>query len=113
MDEQKDMDWLNEELKSQGTPLPYEKRTALKLAPNKVVEMEIDFSKPFYKYEDKIHKSWKAVIPITVGQDKMYWWVNIKNPIYRTLCERGKAGIKTVKVIQTGYQADTRYSLVE
>ena len=113
MEEQKSINWLDEELQSSNAPLPYEKRPALKLLPNKVVDLEVDFSKAFYKYEDKIHKSWKAVIPVTINNEKLYWWVNIKNPIYRTICEKGKAGINRFKVVQTGNQAETRYNLVE
>ncbi len=105
--------WLEDELKTTNAPTPYEKRPALKITPNKVVEIDVDFSKPFYKWEDKIHKSFKAVIPITLKDEKMYFWVNIKNPIYRQICEKGKSGITKLKIVQTGSQADTRYNLVE
>ena len=105
--------WLDEELNSVQSPSPYEKRPALKMQPNKIVEMEIDFSKPFYKWEDKIHKSFKAVIPITVNGEKLHFWVNTRNPLYREICQKGKAGITKLKIIQTGSQQDTRYNLVD
>lgn len=105
--------WLEEELKQNSSPLPYDKRPALKLIPNKVVELDVDFSKPFYKWEDRIHKSFKAVIPVKVNGENLSFWVNVKNPIYRQICEKGKAGITKIKIVQTGSQAETRYNLVE
>ena len=105
--------WLDKELEGQNVPAPYEKRPALKLQPNKVVEIEIDFSNPFYKWEDKIHKSVKAIIPIKFNGENMNFWLNTKNPLYRQICEKGKAGLNKIKVVQTGSQADTKYNLVE
>lgn len=113
MTEANNTNWLDSELQETQAPLPYDKRPALKLQPNKMVELEVDFSKPFYKWEDRIHKSVKAVIPVLVNGEKLSFWVNVKNPIYRQLCEKGKAGITKVKIIQTGSQAETRYNLVE
>ena len=113
MTDQQDLNWLEDELKATTAPLPYDKRPALKLQPNKVVELEVDFSKPFYKWEDRIHKSFKAVIPVKVNGENLSFWVNVKNPIYRILCEKGKLGITKLKIVQTGSQAETRYNLVE
>lgn len=114
MTEQQELNnWLDAELRETQSPAPYEKRPALKLMPNKVVELEIDFSKPFYKWEDKIHKSFKAVIPVKVNGEALSFWVNVKNPIYRQICEKGRAGINKIKIVQTGSQAQTRYNIVE
>ena len=105
--------WLDKELETTGSPAPYEKRPALKLQPNKVVEIEVDFSIPFYKWEDKIHKSIKAIIPVKVNGEQVNFWLNTKNPLYRQLCEKGKAGLTKFKVVQTGIQQETKYNLVE
>ena len=113
MTEQQITNWLDKELEQTQSPSPYEKRPALKLQPNKVVELDVDFSQPFYKWEDKIHKSFKAVIPVKVNGEELSFWVNTKNPLYRQICEKGKSGITKIKIVQTGSQANTRYNLVD
>ena len=35
--------WLDEELKQTNSPIDYEQRPSLKLQPNKIVEIEVDF----------------------------------------------------------------------
>jgi len=105
--------WLDEELKQVGTSANYEQLPALKLQPNKIAEIEIDFSKPFPVWIDSETKTTKAIIPITFNGEKMNFWLNKKNPLYKQVCERGKQGIKKFKVLQTGTQKDTRYNLVD
>ncbi|NCD06785.1 MAG: hypothetical protein EOL97_11745 [Spirochaetia bacterium] len=107
--------WLNEELGQQSTHTDYEQLPSLKLTPNVVVELIIDFSKPFEKWsgEQAGKTIVKKIIPVTVNGTKMNWWVNVANPIYREILALGVAGINTVKVLQTGTQANTRYVIVK
>lgn len=107
--------WLDQEIADMeiNSTSTFEKLPSLKLTPNKVVEIEVDFSKPFQKWADRIHKSTKAIIPITSAGTKMNFWLNVKNPLYAQLCSAGKKGTTKFKIIQTGTAQDTKYNLVE
>jgi hypothetical protein len=43
----------------------------------------------------------------------MYWWLNVKNPVYNDIIQTGLIGNKTIKVLQTGTQANTKYVIVK
>lgn len=107
--------WLEQEIAelTSTSEISFEKLPSLKLVPNKIAEIEVDFSKPFQKWADKIHKSTKAIIPITSEGIKMNFWLNVKNPLYGQLCNAGKNGQTKFKVLQTGNKQDTKYNLVE
>jgi hypothetical protein len=110
---QTNLSWIDEELKTPNKPT-YEQMPSLKLQPNKITEIEIDFSSPFKKWIDKNAKITKAIIPVrTVAGEKMIFWLNTRNPLYHQLCEKGKTGQTKFKIVQTGTQADTRYNLVD
>lgn len=105
--------WLAEEIEeNKGQAFDGEKLPALKLEENKITEIEIDFSKPFDKWtaEDGVVKK---IVPVIVNNEKFVWWVNVKNPIYSQILQKGEAGIKKLKVLQTGTQKNTRYAIVE
>jgi hypothetical protein len=113
MEQQKN--WLDAEiaeLTTQSTTT-FEKLPSLKLTPNKIVEVTVDFSQPFQKWNDSIHKSTKAIIPVTSTGAKMNFWLNVKNPLYWQICNAGKLGKTQFKIIQTGTAQDTKYNLVE
>ena len=106
--------WLDEEIKSNTTPTNFETLPALKMQPNKLVELEIDFSKPFNKWADPVNKGTiKAIIPVLFNNEKLNFWLNTKNPLYSELLTRAKKGEKKFKILQTGTQKETRYNLVD
>ena len=107
--------WLDEEAKQFTSQATYEELPSLKLQPNVIAELTIDFSKPFqeWKGEQSGKTITKKIIPVTLAGTKMNWWVNVKNPIYRELITAGKAGTTVFKILQTGTQANTKYVIVK
>lgn len=116
IDFQKTTNWLEEESKLLTTPTNYEELPSLKLTPNVVTEITIDFSKPFQEWNGEDVKgkpTKKKIIPVTLAGTRMNWWLNVKNPVYREIINGGKTGIKVFKVLQTGTQQNTKYVLVK
>lgn len=108
--------WLDEEAKNLTEHKTYEDLPALKLVPNVVAELTLDFSKPFDKWDGKDAKGepiTKKIIPVTLNGTRMVWWLNVKNPVYREVILLGQQGKNTIKVLQTGTQANTKYVLVK
>ena len=107
--------WLEVEAEQFTQHTDYEELPSLKLQPNVIAELTIDFSKPFqeWKGEQNGKTITKKIVPVTLAGTKMNWWLNIKNPIYREVINAGKAGQKVIKVLQTGTQANTKYVLVK
>src|SRR3990167_10010396 len=108
--------WIDEEIANATLPPKYEQLPALKLQPNKLVEIDIDISKPFEMWNGSDSKGksvTKKIIPVTFNGQRMNFWLNVKNPLYRELLEKIKKGQTKFKILQTGMQADTRYNLVE
>lgn len=108
-------DWLQQELNSQPKSQDYEELPSLKLAPNVITELTVDFSKPFTSWngESMGKPIIKKIIPVTVNGTRMNWWLNVKNPMYKEILSLGVAGVSTIKVLQTGSQANTKYVLVK
>lgn len=90
-----------------------EKLPSLKLSPNVVTEIKVDFSKPFEKWVDEEMKITKKIIPVTSNGVKMNFWLNVKNPLYSELIKEGLQGKTEFKILQTGTQANTKYVLVK
>ena len=107
--------WLNEEVKKLTTRADYEELPSLKLTPNVVTELTIDFSKPFdmWSGENNGKPVTKKIVPVILNGTKMNWWINVKNPIYADLIKAGSQGQRTFKILQTGTQANTKYVLVK
>lgn len=106
--------WLTEELENtKQTSFDGEKKPALKLEENKIVELTVDFTNPFEKWVDDENNSVKKIIPVKVGEVDFVWWLNVKNPIYHKIIEQGVSGQTVFKVLQTGSQKNTKYTLVE
>jgi hypothetical protein len=106
-------DWLAKEIEeNKGQAFDGEKLPALKLEENKITEIEVDFSKPFDKWtaEDGVVKK---IVPVVVKEEKFVWWVNVKNPIYSQILQKGEEGTNKFKILQTGNQQSTRYTIVE
>lgn len=111
----KETTWLEAELAQQTTHTDYEELPSLKLTPNVVTEIAIDFSKPFESWngEQNGKSITKKIIPCSVNGTRMNWWLNVKNPIYREVLQAGQSGAKSLKILQTGTQANTKYVLVK
>ena len=115
MDEQTNTDnWLvKEEATFKNINTAFEQLPSLKLVPNEIKEFDIDFSKQFDKWHDEVNNTMKAIIPVTVNGSKMNFWLNIKNPLYVELIRAGRTGQVHFKVLQTGTQKNTKYTLVK
>ena len=107
--------WLNDEENNLKKPIEGERHPSLKMMPNKLTEITIDYTNPFPKWEGEQDgkKLCKAIIPVTFNNERMNWWLNIKNPIYAQIIRQGRAGKTTYRIIATGSQATTRYTLVD
>jgi hypothetical protein len=108
--------WLEEESKKLTIPTEHEELPSLKLIPNVIAEIEVDFKKPFQEWvspeeQGKVVK--KKIIPVTLNGQRMNWWLNVKNPVYREIITGGKTGQTKFKVLQTGTQKNTKYVLVK
>ncbi len=107
-------DWLKkeaEELKENA--FDEDRLPALILEENKMVNIEIDFSVPFDKWTDPENGNLKKIIPVTVNDEKLVWWLNVKNPVYGQLVQKGTQGQTKFKILQTGTKQNTRYTIVE
>ena len=107
--------WLDEEAKTLTSHTDYEELPSLKLTPNVVTEITIDFSKPFERWDGENNGKpvTKKIIPVSVNGTRMNWWLNVKNPVYKDVITAGKAGQASIKVLQTGSQQNTKYVLVK
>ena len=104
--------WLDEECKNNSTSgFTGEKLPTLKLEQNKITKFSIDFTTPFNKWSDG--KITKAIIPVTHKNEKKNIWLNVKNPLYKEIIERGRKGQTEFAVSTVGSQSDTRYTIVE
>jgi len=105
--------WLNKEQEEiQKTSFDGERKPALQLEENKICEITVDFTDPFQRWEDQENKTIKKIIPVTVKGQALVWWLNVKNPIYSKLVAGGLNGQTVFKVLQTGTQKNTKYTLV-
>lgn len=112
---EKEKNWLENELENQKPHNDYEQLPSLKLTPNEVTEITIDFSKPFeqWKGEQNNKTIIKKIIPVTVNGTRMNWWLNVANPIYRDILALGVSGSNVVRIMQVGTKADTKYVMVK
>lgn len=110
-------DWLNAEANKLVQPTQYEELPSLKLQNNVVTEFTIDFSKPFREFLEKDEKGTvlktTKIIPVINNGNRMNFWLNVKNPIYRDIINLGKNGQTQFKVLRTGTQDKTKYVLVK
>jgi len=112
--EEQNENWLAKELENvKETSFDGERKPALKLEENKIASLTIDFSAPFESWKDTENDSVKKIIPVRVGEADLVWWLNVKNPIYHKVIELGSKGQTQFKVLQTGNQKNTKYTLVE
>lgn len=87
---------------------------SLKLIENKITEIDFDFSKPLEKKPNKMNPNTRqALIPCKVADKQYTFWLNVANPLYAELLKQAKAGKTKLKILRTGKQKDTRYTIVE
>jgi hypothetical protein len=116
MEEQKNNkpEWLTKEAEElKNTAFDETRAPALKLEENKIVEVEVDFSKEFDKWKDPDTETIKKIIPVKSRGENFVWWLNVKNPVYHQIIEKGLNGQVKFKVLQTGSKQNTKYTLVE
>lgn len=105
--------WLEDEQQEiQQSNDDVEKYPALILEENKITEFEVDFSKPFEKYTSP-EGVVKRIVPVLHDGEKKIFWLNIKNPCYREIIQRGIKGQKKFRVFRTGQKQATRYNVVD
>ena len=87
---------------------------SLKLIENKITEIVIDISKPFEKRPNKLNPNTKQVlIPCKAGDKNYTFWLNVQNPLYKDLVVKAKAGQLKFKILRTGKNKETRYTIVD
>lgn len=108
------MNWMEQELTNiHNTSTPTsEKLPSLKLESGKITKFSIDFTTKFNTWTSPDGVT-KAIIPVTHKGEKKNLWVNIKNPIYGQLIQRGAKGQKDFAVSTVGSQKETRYTIVD
>lgn len=113
--EQADLNWLENEATNVQQQTDYEDIPSMKFVEKKIIEVVVDFAKPFEKWtgEQSGKSVTKAIIPVMYQGQKRNWWLNVRNPVYRELILAGAKGQSIFKILQTGSQAGTRYSIVE
>src|SRR5690554_1424042 len=108
--------WLEEEEAKLAKPKNYEELPSLKLTPNVIAELEIDFSKPFEEWKGESQNGkpvTKKILPVIVSGTRMNWWLNIQNPVYPEIIRAGRTGQTKFKILQTGTAQNTKYVLVK
>lgn len=115
--------WLEQEEKSIKTPLgDFEKLPAINtlFAENKIVRFYVDATKPFRKWDDEKNDKIKAIIPVLAKEknnEKMVFFLNISNPLYKDIihvCREAADKSKVyLAVIQVGTKQNTKYNLVK
>ena len=114
--DEKKMNWMQTELNEakQNTSPIGDRKEALKIEDKQMVEVDIDFSKPFDKWIDPNNaKTIRKIIPVKCNNKEMNFWLNPANPIYRELLEAGEKGQTHFKIMRTGVAKATRYVLVK
>lgn len=108
-------DWISMELEALNEiqTMNVEQLPGLKLEENKIYEIEIDFSKPFEKWQDPESKTVKKIIPVVYAGQKMNFWLNCANPLYNQLLKLGHGGQRKFKIVRIGQAKATRYNLVQ
>jgi len=106
-------EWIKQELKDTEENANKDRLPGLVLEDKKITEIIIDFDKPFESWQDVANETVKKMIPCTHGGVKKLFWLNCANPIYKELLLLGKAGQKTFKILRTGLQKNTRYTIIK
>ncbi len=108
-------DWIKQEADSLNTHDDYDDLPSFKFEENKTKTFEVDFSEPFKKWTGNqgSNEITKAIIPVSEDGEKKNLWLNTKNPLYSDIVRRGANGQTVFKIVQTGTQASTKYTIIE
>ena len=106
-------EWIKQELKDTEENSNLDRLPGLVLEDKKITEIIISFDKPFESWQDEANKTVKKMIPCTHGGVKKLFWLNCANPIYKELLTLGKTGQKTFKILRTGLQKNTRFTIIK
>lgn len=114
-DEQKPLDWISEELGNVNVHADFDELPSMKFEPGKKAVVEVDFSSPFPEWsgDQGGKKVTKKIVPVTHNGERKNWWLNVRNPTYHELLELGKSGKSKFEILQTGTQANTRYTIIK
>jgi len=106
--------WLQQESKKlDENKRDFEELPSLMLEENKVTTITINFDKEFEKWEDKENDTLKKIIPVMHDGIKKNFWLNVKNPLYAELITGGVKGQTEFKVMRTGTNKNTKYTIVK
>ena len=119
---------MNEIQEEQNIPQPWmqkeyeetknnsdERPPLYKLIENKINSFMVDFKEPFPTWTDDDRKITLKMIPVVPEgtEQKMTFLLNVKNPLYNQILKGGIKGQKIFRVLRTGSQQTTRYTLME
>jgi len=106
-------EWLKEELEkleesNHGEDYP----ESLKFEEGKIVYFNVKFAEKFKKWEGE--DVVKRIIPVIdeEGNEKVIW-LNVKNPLYQEIIKAGVEGRTSFKVLRTGQNKETRYTVIQ
>ena len=112
-EENVNLSWIDEEENRLGAETDRELIPALQLEPDKLTAFQVDFSKPFVPWVNKENGVVMAIIPVLYNLEKMNFWLNKNNPLYRQILQSGKNGQTTFNILRTGEGLKTRYNVVK
>lgn len=116
-------EWLSKEKQqidaTKSTFLNADRLPALKMEPNRIYSLVVDYSKEWAEFKEEKEKDGKMqitkkkLIPVTYQDQKFIFWLNCRNPLYAELIKLGLEGKNEVKITRTGTTVDTRYSILK
>lgn len=109
----KESNWLDREADKIQKQREEMQKDALTMEEKVVYLLEVDFSKPGDRWEDKENKTIKKIIPIKHDGKEKNFWLNVKNPLYAEIVLAGKDGQRLFKIMRTGQRQDTRYTIIK
>jgi len=111
---QQNLNWLDEEQKKiEESSFEGEQLPALKLEEGKITEFDIDFAKAFEQWIDPDSGVVKKIIPVMHNGEKKNFWLSTRNPTYKKIVEKGRKGQVNFKILCTGQQKNTRYTIID
>lgn len=118
-EQQRNEDWIQQELKELGEQFDGEKLPSFKPEENKTEEIEVDISEEWRKWIDKDSGVVKKIIPVTHKGEAKTFWLNCANPVYRGLLSLANDAANrneksfVAKILRTGQKQNTRYVLID
>lgn len=112
MEEEK-INWLElEKAELKENKQTFDQTEGLKMAENKIYELEVDISKPWEKWTDQKNGAIKKIIPVTCEGKRYNFWLNVANPTFNQILDLCLAGQTKFKIIRNGTMKATRYNIV-